>query len=41
MPTWSVDCTEAYSDTGKPEYVCTYGADPFKFLDISRVLTSL
>jgi hypothetical protein len=39
MPTWSVECTDACSVTGKPESnICTYRADPL--LDISRVLMS-
>jgi hypothetical protein len=42
MPTWSVECTDACSVTGKPEStICTYGAEPFEFLDFSRVLMSL
>jgi hypothetical protein len=42
MPTWSVECIDARSVTGKPEStICTYGAEPFEFLDISCVLMSL
>ena len=42
MPTWSVECTDARSVTGKPEStICAYGAEPFEFLDNSLVLMSL